>query len=438
MDIRQLYLITAMVCTIAYSNHTHAREFSVVSSSPPESLTRYGEFVMAGLLEDVGLSFPDDKKSDDTPNPQPHPEPQPRPTPDPKPDPVKRGGDDFFDNDDFFDDDKGFDKIVKDFDDDFEKTLAAWDEEYERTVARWNKAKKVYQKEKDSLAGATFDLTAHVGSSSVSKAYSSRSVIAAMSPGDYHVLPYAFKQEIRDQKARTTCAAFAGVRAIETVLVQTLATSKVKLDLSEQHFFWLSRKDCQQAPCSASGTGNGSWAGNGFAATTNTRDPRTALREELACPYKPVPDNGNLTYTPLSNCMQKNGSVRVGRYSDMFPFSKVVEELSQNRPVVAGFKLTPSYYDTKGIVRARSQTKTKMDSHAGGHAMLLIGYMKLPEQEWATEGQYCAIMANSWGQGYGVGGYACLTETWMKENRFTDNRGRPINAFSSVSSVKIQ
>jgi hypothetical protein len=52
---------------------------------------------------------------------------------------------------------------------------------------------------------------------------------------------------------------------------------------------------------------------------------------------------------------------------------------------------------------------------AGGHANLLIGYIKLPPS-LSREGQYCVIAANSWELGWGRGGHACLTETWLSKN----------------------
>ena len=44
--------------------------------------------------------------------------------------------------------------------------------------------------------------------------------------------------------------------------------------------------------------------------------------------------------------------------------------------------------------------------------------MKLPQKYWAQEGKMCFIIANSWGKGWGLGGHACLTETWVQNHIF--------------------
>lgn len=45
-----------------------------------------------------------------------------------------------------------------------------------------------------------------------------------------------------------------------------------------------------------------------------------------------------------------------------------------------------------------------------GYVMLFIGYIKLFELMLEDEGWYCVIMVNSWGEGFGVGGYVCFIE----------------------------
>ena len=60
-------------------------------------------------------------------------------------------------------------------------------------------------------------------------------------------------------------------------------------------------------------------------------------------------------------------------------------------------------------------SKKRMDSHAVGHALLLIGYIKLPKI--LNEGEVCFVTANSWGEGWGTGGTSCLTEKWLLEQR---------------------
>ncbi|MAE58814.1 MAG: hypothetical protein CME69_08040, partial [Halobacteriovorax sp.] len=63
-----------------------------------------------------------------------------------------------------------------------------------------------------------------------------------------------------------------------------------------------------------------------------------------------------------------------------------------------------------------------------GHAVLLIGYIKLPKV--LNEGSVCFITANSWGSGWGHGGYACLSEKWVLSQRQS-------NPFVVINSVSI-
>ncbi len=69
-----------------------------------------------------------------------------------------------------------------------------------------------------------------------------------------------------------------------------------------------------------------------------------------------------------------------------------------------------------------------MDAHAAGHAVLFIGYMKLPKI--LNEGSVCFITANSWGIGWGHGGYSCLSEKWVINHR---NR----NPFVTVNALEM-
>ena len=72
-----------------------------------------------------------------------------------------------------------------------------------------------------------------------------------------------------------------------------------------------------------------------------------------------------------------------------------------------------------------------MDSHSAGHALLLIGYMKLPKSMHDSEGDICFITANSWGEGWGRGGFGCLTENWIKNYRVD-------NAFIALNKIEVQ
>jgi hypothetical protein len=59
-----------------------------------------------------------------------------------------------------------------------------------------------------------------------------------------------FKQKIRNQGPRPTCAAFAAVRAVEI----KARMEGFGRDLSEQYFYYASKPECQDKPCSKPGS----------------------------------------------------------------------------------------------------------------------------------------------------------------------------------------
>lgn len=94
-------------------------------------------------------------------------------------------------------------------------------------------------------------------------------------------------------------------------------------------------------------------------------------------------------------------------------------------------KLTPNFYINEGMVTMDDSEKNgSVDSHAMGHAYLAVGIMELPEKLHSKEGKFCLVVNNSWGKGWGAGGYACLTENWLLKFRLP-------SSFVAVSSVSL-
>jgi C1A family cysteine protease len=333
-----------------------------------------------------------------------------------------------------------FGDIRRRFNKEYSDAISAWNKDYQSVVSKWKEASKIYEQERKSLVSATYDFDELLSfvEEEASDLLNSPSInpLDDMQAGDFHVIPYSMSIDIRNQKRRGTCAAFAGIRAIETVLYQDSQMRSFDIDLSEQHFYWLSKPDCQKNACIAKNKSQGSLFDTGFILSKQVSTPLSALKQERFCAYQPYVNNNNLTFTPLNQCQTK-GQFRVGEFNQYLRVEDIVSELSNNRPIAAGFKLTKSFQLTNGLVRARDP-KNRVNAkgkHVGGHAILLIGYIKLPKKYWANEGNYCAIMANSWGSGYGVGGYACLTEKWMQENRFSLSKYPSRSILTSVNTV---
>lgn len=224
-----------------------------------------------------------------------------------------------------------------------------------------------------------------------------------------HIVNAAFQVPIRDQFARPTCSAFAGIRALEVLLAQ----NKLDHDLSEQYFYWASKPDCQKNPCGA----KGSWVNSAY--RYSQRHAQIDIPLENNCNYQTKGMDQNETQIPLpSQCSQ--GTVKVTNFEDVRTIADVVEKLKQNIPVIMAAKLSENFYKNQGLIKMADADKNigvTLDRHALGHAFLAIGVMELPEKVRSTEGNFCIVIANSWGKGWGAGGYSCLTEKWLTAYR---------------------
>lgn len=231
----------------------------------------------------------------------------------------------------------------------------------------------------------------------------------------------AFQVPIRDQVARPTCSAFAGIRALEVILAQ----NNNPQDLSEQYFYWASKPDCHESPCGH----KGSWVNNAY--RFSQKHKSIDIPTEVNCSYQTKGMDLNETQIPLpSNCHE--GLAKVMSFEDVRTLADVIAKLKQNVPVIVAAKLTENFYKNQGLVtfaEASKKVGVALDQHALGHAFLAIGVMELPPSVKATEGSYCIVVANSWGKGWGSGGYSCLTEKWLT----TFRQPAPFVAVTKVS-----
>ena len=224
-------------------------------------------------------------------------------------------------------------------------------------------------------------------------------------PDEIFVIPGSMDIPVRDQAARGTCASFTGTRVIEILMQQ----NKAHQDLSEQYFYWSSKPKCQTSKCK----GSGSWFFNGFEYSMKAAAPNIPLESD--CPYNPKNDDENDTQIPLKSECGK-GAIKVKRFTILKDtHDEVIAALKRGLPVAGAFYLSENFFENKGMVTLADARKSSRE-HSGGHAIVLNGYMGLPESQWATEGRVCFLMTNSWGKGWGVGGHACLTERWMQEH----------------------
>ena len=235
----------------------------------------------------------------------------------------------------------------------------------------------------------------------------------------WHIISGALDYPIRNQSNRGTCASFATIRAIELKSKQ----KNVVVDLSEQFFYWASKPECQDTPCSS----QGSWPVSALEYGKKNFYPT-----EKQCPYSNRFVSKNDTQTPLSSSCSNQGPVGVASYEMGTKTSDIIGWLQQDHPVVIATTLTPNYYANEPWIDYQNREKGKpLDSHGGGHAYLLVGYVKLPKSLHKQEGEYCFVAANSWGEGWGKGGHACISERWLETYRIP-------NPYIAVTNVRLK
>jgi len=294
-----------------------------------------------------------------------------------------------------------------------DKVISDWKKKHAQKIKRWELEKKKFVKEKGKYEDTTFDLPLILP---VDKKEKEKTVEVKIEK-DYYIVPAAMSVPIRDQKYRPTCSAFAGVRTMEVMLAQ----NGQNVDLSEQYFYWASKEDCQSRPCSQPG----SWVGYGL--EHSKEQPSRDIPLEANCPYVSSSKKGNETQVPLkSTCEQ--GAVKIGDMNYLKNLDEVMKALDSKNAVVASLKLTPNFYTSRSLILYKDRANGgKLDSHSGGHAVTIVGYVKLPQV--LDEGSVCFIVANSWGEGWGKGGYSCISEKWILNQRQD-------NPFVTISYLK--
>ena len=278
----------------------------------------------------------------------------------------------------------------------------AWRKKYSQELLNWKRDKLEFEGDVDKYKDTLIDipLVLPVDEKDLKKD------IQVKIKKEFQIVSSSLTGEIRNQKFRPTCAAFSGVRQIDTLLQQ----NRRDMDLSEQFFYWASKPNCQTSQCDS----KGSWVGKGYQYSLNQSSLNLSLEKD--CPYSPISKAGNETQIPLKkSCFQ--GKVKVKNFSYLKTLDEVINAINRNKTVFASVTLSPNFYNAKSIVMNKNKniSKKRMDSHAVGHALLLIGYIKLPKI--LNEGEVCFVTANSWGEGWGTGGTSCLTEKWLLEQR---------------------
>lgn len=292
-------------------------------------------------------------------------------------------------------------------------TLNQWKKETQDQLAQWKKEQDIFLGRIQIYKENTFVLPVKT------EEILEKNMPVERIP-DMHIVNGTFNVPMRDQYNRPTCVAFAGIRGIEILLAQ----NNQNLDLSEQYLYWAGKPKCQKSPCSE----KGSWIKEAYG--FSKRQPSIDIPLENNCSYNGQSIEKNETQVPLSaGCYA--GSVKVSNFEEVRTIADVVEKVKTNQPVVVAAKLSGNFYKNRGLITLSDSQSTgeKLDRHALGHAFLAVGVMELPASLHAKEGNFCVVVANSWGKGWGAGGYSCITQKWFEKFR----QPSPFIALSRIS-----
>lgn len=300
------------------------------------------------------------------------------------------------------------------------KQTNKWQADRLATIKKWEEARAQFKKDLPKIKADLTDIpfgASSVGkmpkrSRSESQVRTNPDVMVASTSGSGAPLELSFIEEafripIRSQGTRPTCAAFAAVRAVE-ILAKAMGKER---DLSEQYFYYASKPDCQRSPCQKPG----SWPRLAFVNSQNSSS--FDIPPEKACPYNDKKKAGNETQIPMKNSCQQ-GVAKVKKFTMVKSRSEIHQRLRAGQPIVGGFRLSDDFFLNTGYVFKESGQKVGKREHAQGHAILLVGVMELPKSLHRTQGRYCTLIANSWGEGWGRGGHACISDSWFDEFRY--------------------
>lgn len=292
--------------------------------------------------------------------------------------------------------------------------ISDWKIKHAQKIKAWDAENKIFKKNQKKYKNTTFDLPLVLNDVDLIKE-KERPVVAI--DKEFTLAKMSLAIPVRDQKYRPTCGSFAGIRAIETKLYQ----ANKFWDLSEQYFYWASKDDCRFQKCNR----KGSWVGYGLDFSKNNSSFDIPL--EADCAYQDLSRPGNETQIPLSKGCH-NGKVQVSDYKYFHSTDEIINQINDGNVVVASVVLTPNFYSARSLMLYKNRLLGKeMDSHASGHALTIIGHVKLPSL--LEEGRVCFIVANSWGEGWGKGGHSCISELWIQ-------RQKQSNPFVTVTSVR--
>ncbi|WP_433047906.1 C1 family peptidase [Dactylosporangium sp. CS-033363] len=185
-----------------------------------------------------------------------------------------------------------------------------------------------------------------------------------------------FTTPVKDQLSCGSCVSFATVAAMEHVRRFTTGTSGLAIDLSEAHLFYTHGRNAG-ATCSS-----GWWPDQ---ACNASRDIGVTFEDYF--PYTPGDQDSSRLNSDWPNRLAKitawkllnNNAAEMKRY------------ISTYGSIGACFDVYQDFFSYGGGIY-----RHLTGAYAGGHCVCLVGY---------DDAQGCWIAKNSWGNGWGAGGF---------------------------------
>ena len=227
---------------------------------------------------------------------------------------------------------------------------------------------------------------------------------ATVPAGDF-VVPNLGKLPVRNQFHRGTCAAFAGIGNIEAAVLKA-SPDLATVDLSEQRFYWMAKPECKSGECGEDQEGSNTEKGFSISRTHRGLDIAT----EQDCTYVPEFHKNDTQIPQPETC--SHGVADVRKEVTIRSLQGLVDALHKYQlPIPIGTRLSSNWEKGEGLITLAGSGTEGQTRHSGGHGYLVVGYRRLPNLP--DEGGMCFVVRNSWGRGWGPGGYRCVTQAWL-------------------------
>ena len=188
-----------------------------------------------------------------------------------------------------------------------------------------------------------------------------------------------FVTPVKDQMFCGSCVAFATIGVLESMVRIAGQAPSLTVDLSEAHLYFCYGPNRGALPCPDGGW----WPDDSFACL------KTGVVDEIGFPYT---DNDQpCRLGPDAT----NRRTTISKFAVLDQVSQMKQHLATVGPLAACFVTYEDFisFYTGGVYRYNEQTSGE---YVGGHCVQIIGY---------DDTQRCWIGKNSWGTGWGAGGF---------------------------------